>query len=179
MTDFTQVALEGIQKQALSPATISSGLQEAMLIANSLMNAGAVWPSANLAIYAPVMVDYPCTVYQMSIDVVTQSGNVDVGIYDELGNRLVSAGSTAVGAAGIQLFNITDTPLTPGVYWLAMCCDNITASFMRSNVVQQLSRVCGCQQQAVGAVTLPNPATFAAMAQAYVPLITAHCQATV
>lgn len=115
------------------------------------------------------------TVYKMGVVVAVQSGNLDVGIYSEKGSLLVSAGSTAVGAAGFQSFDVTDTPLNPGIYFLAMCVDNTTASFNRSNaVIAANMQACGVQQQAVGAVTLPSTATFANPASAYSPAITAY-----
>lgn len=134
--------------------------------------AGAVWPASNRALYLPVEVQAPCTAYQFIFNVVTQSGNYDVGIYDEQGKRLVSKGSTAVPVAGVCITDITDTELTPGVYFLAMNVDNTTAAFNRTtNPTAAHMQCCGCQQQAVGAVTLPDPATFANPATAYVPAL--------
>lgn len=121
----------------------------------------------------PFQLGVALTAYQMALTVAVQSGNLDVGIYDANANRLVSAGSTAVGAAGMQIVDITDTLLVPGTYFAAMCVDNTTASFTRStNPDVQTMRVCGLQQQAVGAVTLPSTATFATMGNAYYPALT-------
>ena len=64
---------------------------------------------ANIAHYMPVLVESQITVFKMSIIIGAQAGNVDVGIYNEAGTRLVSAGSTVAGAAGIQIFDVTDT----------------------------------------------------------------------
>ena len=141
-------------------------------------NTGA-WPSANRAYYWPFQVGVTVTAYQMAILVITQSGNLDVGIYDENANRLVSMGSTAVGAAGIQTFDIANTVLTPGTYFAAMCVDNITASFGRISAPDVAShRAIGTQQQAVGAVTLPDPATFASPTAGYVAQLTIYFQPT-
>ena len=120
----------------------------------------------------------PLTARQMFIEIITQSGNCDIGIYNERADRLVSTGSTAVGAAGIQIFNITDTELTPGVYYAALCVDNATASITRASTTALNLQVLGVQQQAVGAVTLPNPATFANPASAYAPTIGVALNAT-
>lgn len=140
----------------------------------------AVWPAANRAIYLPVVVQRVCTAYQFLLNVSVQSGNLDVGIYDEWGNRQVSAGSTAVAAAGVQLVNITDTVLTPGVYFLAMNCDNTTASFTRGSIATALQlQSYGVQQQAVGAVALPDPATFADPASAYFPMLAVATKSSV
>jgi len=116
----------------------------------------------------------------MAFIVSTQSGNCDVGIYDELGNRLVSSGSTAVGVAGIQVIDIADTALTPGVYFLAMNVDNTTALFNSSSTPTGLQlQTCGMQQQALGSVTLPSSATFANPAAAFLPALFAAMEATI
>lgn len=148
------------------------------LCSNILMNAAAVWPAINKALYIPVLLNRHATAYQMGVIVGTQSGNLDVGIYDMNGVRLVSAGSTAVAAAGLQIVNITDTPLSPGLYYLAMCVDNTTAAFNRGSVGAVQSQVSGMQEQAVGAVTLPSTATFANPAASYCPVIMASLVAT-
>jgi hypothetical protein len=135
----------------------------------------AVWPSANLALYIGCTIDRPMLAQKIGVQVGTQSGNLDVGIYDERGNRLVSMGSTAVAAAGLQVLDIADTWLEPGTYFVAMCVDNTTAAFHRLSIATSFARALGVQQQAVGAVTLPNPATFATMTQSYVPAISVQC----
>lgn len=143
--------------------------------------AGSTWPAANRAIYVPVLVEDAVVVTQMAVYPTVQSGNFDVGIYSETGTRLVSKGSTAVGAANApQAVDITDTPLVPGVYFLAMCVDNTTAAFLRvASGTAGYYTFCGQQQQAVGAVTLPDPATFANIASAYSPFVQALCMSAV
>jgi hypothetical protein len=143
-----------------------------------LTSGNAVWPAASRALYIPVQVESTVTAYQMGVIVAVSSGNVDVGIYDQQFARLTSMGSTAVAAAGFQAFNIADVVLTPGIYYLAMCVDNTTASFLRLAPAAELQRTCGVQQQAVGAVTLPNPATPANPASAYVPALMASTRPT-
>jgi hypothetical protein len=143
--------------------------------------AGAVWPAANRALYCPILVEEFVTVTQMAVWPTVQSGNLDIGIYNEVGSRLISSTSTAVGVgAALQAVNINDTPLSPGVYFLALNVDNTTAAFQRSSGGGSGSlQICGLQQQAVGAVTLPSTATFANPANAYVPLIQALCMSAV
>lgn len=143
-----------------------------LLLLGTTNPVGSAWPAANKAIYVSFIIQRPRTITKIAIHVTTQSGNVDVGIYDENRVRLVSVGSTAVGAAGLQVFDITDTALSPGCYYAAMCASSGTAAFRRIALGDiQTTRVCGVQEQAVGAVTLPDTATFANQAAVYVPVM--------
>jgi len=148
---------------------------------NATWSGGALWPAANRAYYLSFRVEVPVTAYRMAFEVTAQAGNYDIGIYDILGNRLVSKGSTAVPAAGLASVDITDTVLTPGHYFMALCLsDATTAAVSRITVPDiQTLRVCGVQTQDVGAVTLPDPATFANPAAAYVPLIAVVLQTVI
>lgn len=129
---------------------------------------------ANIAHYVPVIVELQITIYQMSIIIGAQAGNVDVGIYNEGGTRLVSAGSTAAGAAGIQVFDVTDTILSPGCYYLTLVASTATTlTILAANPTATIIRGCGQRQQA-SALPLPSTATFAANAQGITPLINAH-----
>jgi hypothetical protein len=128
------------------------------------------WPAVNRAILVPVEVQDICTAYQFAFEVTTQSGNCDVGIYDEAGNRKTSMGSTAVAAAGVQVIDIPNVILTPGVYFLAMVCDNVTAAFRASTTLTALQiQTLGQQMSNLGSVTLPDPITFANPANTFTP----------
>lgn len=143
-----------------------------LLITTTATSGSAIWPAANRAIYVAFSVDQTVTAYQMGFEVGTQSGNYDIGIYDVNSVLLVSTGSTAVPVAGMASADITDTVLTPGNYFMALCIDNVTAAVQRHNSgsVGALS-VMGVQDQDVGAVTLPNPAVMTVCGAVYVPVI--------
>jgi hypothetical protein len=146
---------------------------------NQFPSAGAVWPAANRAIYAAVMVERTCVAYRFGVRVTTQAGNLDVGIYDEDFNRIVSKGSTAVAVAGLQVIDLTASvtgtaspTLKPGIYFLALSCSSATAAFQRASHNAEALRVCGVQQEGLGAVTLPAVGTPANPASAYIPAMT-------
>ena len=138
--------------------------------ANQITSGG--WPSANLAIYVPVAVYQPFIALKMLIqNGTTINGNVDAGIYDDQGDRLVSIGSTAhAGSSSIQSFDITDTTLEPGIYYLACAFDGNTATINHDIAGILVGGSAGVLQQA-SALPLPATATFAAIASAYVPNI--------
>lgn len=136
----------------------------------------AVWTTANIARYYPVLVPEPTIVTKIAVRIGTSSGNLDLGIYDEQGVRLVSSGSTAMAATStMQVIDITDTLLTPGVYYLAIAVDNTTASFNNiNNSTGPLAGACsmmGIRQEA-SAFPLPATATFAATTSDYLMTIT-------
>lgn len=151
-----------IQPPVIGSMSSHSGQASATYCYGSVTITNQTWQAANRALYWPVEVQSACTAYQIAFQVGTQSGNCDVGIYDEQGKRLVSSGSTAVAAAGVQVIDIADTLLIPGVYFLAMNVDNTTAAFQIGSIfsIAQLQSL-GMQIQNLASVTLPDPATFA------------------
>lgn len=159
----------------LTPCT-DTPMGDMFIIGGKWSSTATVW-TANLAVYMPVHVSYPCTVTQMAINVATQAGNVDVGIYDWENNRQISSGTTAVAVAGVQVFNITDTYLEPGWYKFALSSDSATAAFQINNSAAVVLRGCGVQQQST-AFVLPNPATPTTYATTKAPLVVASYRST-
>lgn len=140
--------------------------------------AAAAWPENNRAIFLPIMIERPKVVQQLGIYNGAVAGEVDAGIYSYPGTgtsatRLVNIGKTAMsGANTIQLFNIADTTLAPGVYFLAFnCSTTVTATFFRASTTNTSLRPTGVSQQAVGATELPSTATLATPASAFVPCV--------
>lgn len=137
----------------------------------------AAWPAANRAIFIPFTKDRPDNVKQMFWENGGVAGTTDVGIYDIYGNRVVSLGATT-NAGSIQVGNIADTDLPPGLYYMAILASTVTTQTYWSAVVNSNTlRASGCQQLAVGAATLPATATFAAVASAYLPFVGVSFQA--
>jgi hypothetical protein len=133
--------------------------------------ASAVWPSTNLAIFVPFRISQPISANLLWVaNGAAVSGNVDVGIYDVAGTRLVSSGSTAqAGVSVIQTFNIADTWLGAGLFYLAMAMNNTTGTTLRTALSATFAlKIYGCAEQA-SAFALPATATFATSTQNYVP----------
>lgn len=180
MSDWPRCLLTTPQYGTIHSGGLGSLQSIHLAIAGLNFSVAAAWPAANRALYTPFLIETTVTAYKMAFEVGAQAGNCDVGIYDELGNRLVSKGSTAVGAAGLQVIDIADTVLTPGVYYMAMNVDTTTTlTIARVNPQVLLTQVGGMQQQAVGAVTLPNPAVFANPASAYIPSMSVAFKVTI
>lgn len=129
---------------------------------------GGAWPSANLALFVPFVVEGLALAQKMLTWVSSASGNVDLGIYDAAGNRLVSIGSTAASGTSIQEYNITDLLLARGQYYMALAADNGTIQIRRGGGDARPTGTFGMAEMA-SAFPLPSTATVAKVSNAYVP----------
>lgn len=142
----------------------------------SLASVGTTtWPAANDAIFLPFTVDQAQTIAKIHILVASAGGNLDAGIYNTAGVRQVSNGSVAA-AAGIQTFDVADTALAKGRYYVGLACNNSGAvniqGFTQAAVgtAGSLANIQGVKKQAT-AFALPANATFASPTTDYLPLI--------
>ena len=96
-------------------------------------NSGANLDGTNRAVLIAVTIPSRCTLTGMAFNVGTPGGNIDVGVYDNSGNRLGSSGSIACPAGGGRTVNFSSNiAITePGTYYLAIAQDDNTASFGR------------------------------------------------
>ena len=93
----------------------------------------STWPSANRAIFVPFSPIEDITVTRITVlPGSTPANNVDVGLYESNGTRLVSSGSTAAGGFSASVptsINISDTVLyAHTMYYVAMAVDVAAAS---------------------------------------------------
>jgi hypothetical protein len=131
---------------------------------NPSVAVSTAWPTANLALYFPFWLSIPVTIVKMfTVNGATASNNIDVGIYDSAGARLVSIGTTALaGTNAIQEYNITDTQIGPGKFFLAIAMNGTAGTLSMINTPPApLQRGGGRFEQAT-AFVLPATATFAA-----------------
>jgi hypothetical protein len=104
----------------------------------------------------------------------TVSGNVDVGIYDEWANRKVSKGGVAqAGSLALQVHDVTDTLLPPGLYYKAFVLDNATGQVNRGTAPAVVARSCGVKEMAT-AYPLPATATLVGCTTAFQPAMSVH-----
>lgn len=73
-------------------------------------------------IFVPFTIDQAVTAYQMfTMNGTTAANAIDVGIYDARMNSIVTHGGTnQVGTSDLQLFDITNTILIPGRYFMGL-----------------------------------------------------------
>lgn len=109
------------------------------------------WPSANLAILTPFVLPAAATAYKLGWrNGGTVSGNVDIGIYDASGTKVIAAGSTAAsGTNAVQLVDIADTALSADtLYYLALAADNTSQQFLAWDQHATLWTAMGCREKA-------------------------------
>lgn len=126
--------------------------------------ASSTWPASDLAIYIPFEIYEEATITQLLWWVgATSSGNLDVGVYDDQFNKIVSAGNTAMSATVnvIQELNVTDTVIQPGRYYLAGKLSNTTGTIFRFAAADELSlgNYALYEQALGGGAALPDVAT--------------------
>jgi hypothetical protein len=124
--------------------------------------ASGSWPNANRATYVgfEVLDTLILTQFYVLNGAGAAAGNVDMAVYTADGRRLISAGSTAQSnpsANTFQIFDVTDTELAPGMYFLGICFSSASATVFRTTGASQIIE--GIQEQAT-AFPLPDPATF-------------------
>lgn len=177
MPDFP-LALKRINSPVISPFSPES--IGALLGGFTRLDATVAWPTANVAHFIPFSVYNRLTIKMMAIlNGATLNGNVDVGIYDAGGALLSSIGSTAQAGISVQqVFDITDVTLGPGLYYKAIAFDNNVGTLLTAALPVGDLRWSGMVQMA-SAFPLPNPATFATFAGAFVPILAASQRVTI
>lgn len=132
------------------------------------------WGAANLARFFPLRLPVPVTVYKMATGFgVGATGNIDMGIYDRYGNKLVSTGATAVVASSEVVVDVTDTQIGPGLYYFGFACDSTAAGPMATSIAAEHARLLGALEMNT-AYPLPSTATFASNTNIATPIMCAH-----
>lgn len=151
---------------------ISSIGQWSAVLATGQNPSSAVFPTAKKVLYCPIRLMQPVLVQQLYINNgAAVSGNVEVGLYSYDGKKIVSSGSAAQSGVGVpQLFNITDTQIGAGVFYIAVSLDNTTGAFSRISLVSLPVAVClDYATETTGSFGLPATATFSATVDLYIP----------
>lgn len=126
-------------------------------------NNSGTFPAANTALFYPIRIARAVSVKTLfTFNAAVVSGNIDVGIYDTEGNRLVSSGSAAqVGINTLQVTTLGSTLFIPrGLYFLAVAMDNTTGTLMFYGMTIPMIPGYGIRAQ-VAAFPLPATATYA------------------
>lgn len=164
---------EGVHKPLIGTLSAEFAGCESGATARTAPTSGG-FSAGNRALAFPFQVWQPITVVKLWIHVGNndQTNTVDIGIYtsEATPRRLVSIGSTAMAADNtVQEFNITDTTLAPGRYYLAMSCSASSATLagvFQTTLSNVLGKSLGPFQMA-SAHPLPSTLTPAAWSSGF------------
>lgn len=130
------------------------------------------YPAANRAHYYPIVVPMACTMYRFfwANGTTVGTNNIQVGVYNDNDSGtdgpgtsvLLGTSTLSAGASVCQFDDITDTPLYPGKYWLAIWCNGTTATTRAMSQPVNLMRPNGGYIESALAGGLPATATPAA-----------------
>lgn len=147
-----------------------SSMSHAILFGTTIGFSGGGWTANNRAVYVPLTMPRRFTVARFFNPNATNStvGNVDFGLYDASGSRLVSTGTTS--RAGntnntMQYVAISPVSFPPGKYYLAVVFSSTSAQVFAA-VAGNLNylRAAGVLQEDLGSTVLPATMTPAAYA---------------
>ena len=124
-------------------------------------------------IFVPFTIDQAVTAYQMfTMNGTTAANAIDVGIYDARMNSIVTHGGTnQVGTSDLQLFDITNTILIPGRYFMGLSMNGSppTGTFCNFGAQARQLRLVGCLEK-LSTYPLPTGAvTTTTVANAMLP----------
>lgn len=148
----------------LTPYALESVGIELSIIGNINATSQA-FPTANKAFYYPFSLRSPATVKRLFWvnGAASTRQNIQVGIYDDLGNSIVLGTSTlASGDSQPQFDDIADTPLAAGKrYYMAIWGAGNTTTILRMSLTTTMQRELGMWEQLSLTGGLPSTATFA------------------
>lgn len=134
--------------------------------------ATATWPTANKAIYVPIIFPYPCTLTSIAFAAGNGTGNYDLGFYDGYSKvRLGSTTSTAMTAAGKKTLTFTQ-PLRVDagrVYYGALALSSTSGSMVSRGLLFRHAILCGLGEQ-TSSLPLPSTAAPTTCTSSYMPL---------
>ena len=129
------------------------------------------WGTQYRAVYVPIRVPARVTVLELGWYEGVATGNIDIGIYDSAGTRLVSAGSTAAGSAW-ESVDVSDTIIGPGLYYAALSSDTAADTYYGFADAAPRPAARGVLTETLANVTLPATATWAVdQTLGFVPLL--------
>lgn len=136
----------------------------------------AAWTTNNRALYTPFYVPTTCKVLKLGIlNGATASGNSDVGIYTAgtggPGTLVIARGGGAeTGTDVIQEFDVTDTWLQPGQYYVAVALSSTVGTVYRTQfgTAARARGIGMCMQET--AYVLPSTATPVVTTVADIPM---------
>lgn len=158
----------------LSTDDIYAGEEYAL---NAAAAASTAWPTAGLALYIPFYVSAPGLAQGIFVQNGTAvSGNVEVALYDEYGNKIATNGRVAQSGTSAPQYVAFAQPvlLTTGRYYIALMFDNTTSTVLSwgtSLAATNVNRMFGVLEQTGLSAGLPASWTPVTSARSLMPIV--------
>lgn len=159
----------GILSTTGAGSMVAEALQNAAQYANNSSNLGS-----NVVQYIPIVVPKAVTVYEaMWNNGGTVSGNIDAGLMDAQGHRLVNTGPVLQsGVSSLQVAALTPTLIQAGIVYAAFSQDNTSGTVYRMGTGNfAILEACGVAQQTTGTFGIPATWTLATISNGVTPFV--------
>lgn len=120
-------------------------------------------PANDTVVYVPITVSFTVVALKLWIcSGSTATGNFDLGLYSQDGTRLVSKGGTnAKPGTDEAVLDVTDTTITPGLYYMAMVGSNTTDTWGGYAPAAPHCAGAGVLTESAGSTAVPATASWA------------------
>jgi hypothetical protein len=147
------------QLHVLSLGRYSNNCLNSLLSGTVGITTNSSWPANNRAQYHPINIPSYFTVARFFVgNADNATGNMDVGLYNGAGTRLLSTGSTArSGTSVVQYIDVTNTTFPPGHYYLGLVLSSSSGTVLRTS--EAFVDAAGILQESLGSTTLPTTMT--------------------
>jgi len=137
---------------------------------------GSAWGTQYRAIYVPIRVTAACVVLKLGyLSAATGTGDMDLGLYNSAGARLVSTGTiTKDNSSAVVGVDITDTTISPGLYYLALNNASTTDTYCATALSAPIPCAYGVLVEELASVTLPATASWTVgQTLSFIPILSA------
>lgn len=112
------------------PIVLCPGMQDFLPLSKGQGNAAATNTWSGTAYFMPFVVHRTVTIKRLAcLNGATIEGKVEMAIYNESYSQIVTSGAVnQSGANTQQVFDITDTDLVPGLYYLGFASESASAT---------------------------------------------------
>lgn len=128
------------------------------------------WPTTNKSIFYPFFTEEPVTFATLFLYTgATVTNNVDVGIFDITGKKIISTGTKAASASTLNLWTVASTTIGVGTFYFGVACAGTATTMFGYAGTNQFLRYHGCLEMASNFVL--GDATFAQTSATFIPLV--------
>lgn len=166
---FPAQTLAGVPQNYVSTYDVEGPLLADAVITNGTWTATSTTPVANQGYFYPVIIRTPMTIVYVTIlnGAVAANSNMDLGLYDEFGNRVLSTGAVSqlsASASTYQKFLLgTSVSVNPGLYYAAAVFTSTSNRFATNGAMSVAKgRAVGMLEAASIGTTLPATVTYSA-----------------